>query len=69
MKIENLINALIPITGGIYLFLMAKGIVPKNPKDPVKMELWRKKFGKLSMGLAPFLVLFGLLHLFGVFNR
>ncbi len=64
---ENLdLSGLIPIFGGIYGFLLAVGILPKNPKDPEKTELWRRKFGGLMKILCPFLVIFGFLTLFRV---
>jgi hypothetical protein len=52
--------------GGIYGFLLANGTLPKNPRDPLKMELWRKKFGKMMRIVCPFLVVFGILQLVGV---
>ena len=38
---------LIPILGGIYGYLLAIGTVPRNPKNSEKLELWRRKFGKM----------------------
>ncbi len=60
-------TGLIPILGGIYGFLLGKGILPRQPRDPEKMELWRQKFGPLMMVLGPVLVVFGFLELFRVF--
>lgn len=60
------IEGLIPFFGGIYAYLLAIGTIPKNPKDPEKMELWRKKFGKMIKFLAPVLVIFGILQLSGI---
>ena len=62
------IDALIPILGGIYGLLIARGILPRNPKDPEKMELWRKKFGGLMTVLSPLVILFGIAHLLGAFG-
>ena len=62
-------NGLIPILGGIYGLLLAYRIVPRKPKDPEKMELWHRKFGKMMKVLSPFLIIFGILNLLGVFNR
>ncbi len=58
--------ALIPIFGGIYGFLLAQGVIPKNPKDPEKMELWRRKFGMMMKIICPLIVGFGLLQFFRV---
>ncbi len=60
------VEGLISIFGGIYGYLLAIGYLPKNPKDPEKMELWRKKFGGLMKKISPFLVFFGFLQLFGI---
>ena len=59
-------SGLIPIFNGIYGYLLATGSFPKNPKDPEKMELWRKKFGGIMKKLCPFLVIFGFIQLSGV---
>lgn len=64
---ENL-KGLIPIFGGIYGLLLAQGVLPRNPKDPEKMELWRRKFGGMMTVLCPLLVLFGIAQLFGAFK-
>jgi len=62
---ENL-KGLIPLVVGIYLFLVATGKLPRNPRDPERMALWRRKFGPLVKVLTPFMVAFGLLQLIGV---
>jgi len=54
---------LIPIAGGIYGLLMAYRIIPKNPKDPEKMELWHRKFGKMMKILCPLVILWGIVKL------
>jgi hypothetical protein len=59
-------NGLIPILGGIYGLLLAYRVVPRKPKDPEKMELWHRKYGKLIKILSPFLIIFGILELLGV---
>lgn len=64
----NNIDALIPILGGIYGLLMARGILPRNPKDPEKMDLWRKKFGGMMTVLCPLIILFGIAKLLGAFG-
>lgn len=60
------LEGLIPITGGIVILLFAKGTFPKNPKNPQKMEEWRKKFGPAIKILGPIVILFGILQLIGV---
>ena len=60
------LGELIPIFGGIYGLLIAYRVVPRKPKDPEKMELWHRKFGKMMQVLSPFLIGFGLLELLGV---
>ena len=62
MDLGNL-QGLIPIFGGIYGFLLANGTLPKNPKEPEKMDLWRRKFGPMMKIICPLLVVFGLLEL------
>jgi hypothetical protein len=65
MDVGNL-QGLIPISGGIYGFLLANGTLPKSPKEPKKMELWRKKFGPMMKIICPLIIVFGLLELIGV---
>ena len=60
------LQGLIPILGGIYCYLMANGTLPRNPKDPEKMDLWRRKFGKMMKILCPLIIIFGILQLLGV---
>jgi hypothetical protein len=57
---------LIPIFGGVYCLLLAYRVVPRKPKDPEKMALWHRKFGKMMKIVGPFVIWFGLLQLFGV---
>ena len=59
-------EGLIPIIGGIMVYLYANGTFPKNPKDPQKMEAWRKKFWPIIKFLGPIVILFGVLQLIGV---
>lgn len=63
--VSNL-QGLIPVLGGIYGYLLANGTLPKNPKKPVEMEVWRKKFGPMMKILGPLLVFFGIIQLSGV---
>ena len=60
------LGGLIPILGGVYGYLIAVGVLPRNPKEPEKMELWRRKFGGMMKILSPLIVVFGLLQLFRV---
>ena len=60
------LRGLIPIFGGIYGLPLAYRVIPREPKDPEKMELWHRKFGKIMKILSPFLIGFGFLELFGV---
>ncbi|MGC6467904.1 MAG: hypothetical protein ACON5N_20190 [Akkermansiaceae bacterium] len=59
-------SGLIPIVIGIYGFLMAIGVLPRNPKEPEKMELWRLRYGGMMKVLSPLIVVFGFLQLFRV---
>ena len=62
-------NGLIPILGGIYGLLMAYRVIPINPQNPEKMELWHRKFGKMMKIICPFIIIFGiflLLEGFGI---
>jgi hypothetical protein len=60
------LSGLIPILGGIYGLLIAYRVVPRQPKDPEKMEMGHRKFGKMVKILSPFLIGFGILELLGV---
>lgn len=62
------LEGLIPVLGGIYGILMAKGIVPRTPRDPEKQMQWRRKFGPLLMILCPITILYGLVQLSGMFR-
>jgi hypothetical protein len=62
------LEGLIPLLGGVYGLLLARGILPRKPKDPEKMDLWRRKFGGIMTILCPILILFGVLQLLDVFK-
>jgi len=64
-NIGNL-EGLIPLLCGIYCYLAAIGVLPRKPKEPEKVELWRRKFGRMMKILSPFLIISGILHLVGV---
>jgi hypothetical protein len=59
-------KGLIPILGGIYGLLLAYRVLPSHPKDPEKMELWHRKFGKMMKILCPIIIVFGVLQILGV---
>ena len=61
-------SGLIGIIAGIYGLLLAYRVVPRNPKDPEKMELWHRKFGKMMKIVSPCLIVFGILKLLGVLD-
>lgn len=52
-------NGLLIIVCGTYATLLAYGYLPKKPKDPVKHELWLKKFGPMMRILAPLIIVTG----------
>jgi hypothetical protein len=56
-------SGLIPIAGGVYGLLLAYRVIPKNPKDPEKLELWHKKFGKMMKIVCPLVILWGIIKL------
>ncbi|HEY7427899.1 MAG TPA: hypothetical protein VH682_26945 [Gemmataceae bacterium] len=62
------LEGLIPILGGTYGLLLARGVLPRNPKNPEKLALWRRKFGGMMTVLCPLIILFGIAQLFGVFK-
>ena len=63
------LEGLIPIVGGMVVYLMGTGAIPPNPKDPAQLEAWRQKYGKLIKILGPVVILFGVLQLIGVFGN
>lgn len=44
---------LIPILGGIYALLLVNGALPRNPRNPEKMELWRRQYRPTLNVLVP----------------
>ncbi len=60
------LQGLIPLLCGTYLLLLGTGVLPRNPKDPEKMALWRRKFGLLIKIIGPIIIVFGILELAGV---
>jgi len=61
-------SGLIPLLGGLYLTLLAHRVLPRKIKDPERHELWHKKFGYSAKYLGPFLMIFGVLRLFGMWG-
>jgi len=59
-------EGLIPILAGIFGLLFARGVFPRNPKDPERLALWRRKFGTMMTILCPLIILFGVALLFGL---
>jgi hypothetical protein len=60
------LSAVIPILGGIWGYLLALQIIPRNPKDPEKWEEWHQKHGGLMKFLSPILIVFGVLRFFRI---
>ncbi|MDB6026449.1 MAG: hypothetical protein JWM68_2672 [Verrucomicrobiales bacterium] len=52
-------NGLIPLLGGIYMLLLAKGVLPRKPKNPEKLNEWRKKFGTFMTVAGPLMIVWG----------
>ena len=63
MKVN--LEGLIPLLGGLYAFLLARGIM-RASKDPVKNDAWRRKWGPILKWIAPLVILFGILQLSGI---
>ena len=62
------LEGLIPLLGGVYGLLLARGILPSHPKDPEKGALWRRKFGGMMTVLGPIVILIGIAQLCGLFE-
>ena len=60
------LQGLIPVVGGVCGYLLAVGVLPRNPSDPQKMAAWRDKFGRALKIGCPILVFLGVLELLGV---
>ena len=61
------LEGLIPLLGGVYAGLLAYGVI-QGSKNPQRMDVWRKKWGKPLKVIAPLVVLFGVAMLLGVFG-
>jgi len=60
------ICGIIFLLGGIYGLLLAHKILPRNPRNPEKLYLWHRKFGKMMKILSPIIIISGILLLFGI---
>lgn len=60
------LSGIIFVLFGIYSLLLAYHILPRNPKDPERAELWHRKYGKIMKILSPIIIVFGILLLLGV---
>ena len=60
------LEGLIPLLGGLYALLLARGIVPVG-KDLERAEQWRKHWRPIIHWLAPITMVFGVLLLLRVF--
>ena len=61
-------GGLLPILAGIYLLLLANGVLPRSPLDPLKLERWRHQFRGTINFAAPIVVLIGIFIVCGVFE-
>jgi hypothetical protein len=52
-------HGLLTIVCGAYASLLAYGYLPRKPKDPVRLEVWRRRFGPTMKLLSPLIILFG----------
>ncbi|MBI4603884.1 MAG: hypothetical protein HY721_18160 [Planctomycetes bacterium] len=68
IKIGNL-EGLIPLAAGVYVLLVARGVLPRKPRHPERLERWRQRYGKLATVLCVVVIVFGAMQLLGVFNR
>ena len=64
-NIGNL-QGLIPLLGGIFIYLLAKGVLPRKPRDKELFAPWRLKFGPLLKVISPLVVLLGIAQLLGL---
>lgn len=60
------LQGLIPILGGTYGLLLARGFVPRRPRSPERMAEWRRKYGTLMTVICPIVIAFGAMQLLGV---
>jgi len=60
------LQGLIPIFLGIYGLLIAQDAIPHKPKNPERMEQWRRKYGGIMSVLYSLMILFGIAQLWFV---
>ena len=60
------LEGLLPILLGIYVLLLARGILPRNPAEPEKWLIWQQKFGLLLTITCPLVMVLGVLTLTGL---
>lgn len=63
---ENIILGVISLLGGVYCLLLAYRIIPINPKNPEKSELWHKKFDSLMKLIGLAIIIGGIAQLLGL---
>ena len=55
----DVLSGLSAIAVGIFCFLLAYGFISLSPKDPEKMEQWRRKYGRRTKAIGVLSILFG----------
>ncbi|MBZ0166755.1 MAG: hypothetical protein K8I00_08095 [Candidatus Omnitrophica bacterium] len=59
-------EGLIPIAGGVLLWLVATGVLPKDPKNPQQLNEWRTTYGTWVKILAPIVIILGIVQFVGI---
>ncbi len=62
------VGGIISILGGIYGLLLVYRVLPVNPKDPDRSELWHRKFDKMMKIVCPIVIVFGMLLVLGLLS-
>ena len=58
-KALDALSGLSAIAVGIFCFLLAYGFISLSPRDPDKMEQWRRKYGRRTKAIGVLSILFG----------
>ena len=66
--VGNLVNAAIPLCGGIYATLLGYRVVGTQPGTSLKSDEWHARFGLMCRIFGPLLILFGLFGVTMAFN-